>query len=217
MTLTKDAVCVWLADLTGLSAHSEILRASLSVDEQERALRMNDSKTRERFELARGLLRHILSKSLGCSPESLEFEYGEHGKPALCAPFTRLSFNASHSKDLVTVAMTTQESIGIDIEWTRELSNEKLFAKKLLSSHEHFIYEGLPVESKALFLFEQWTAKEALGKATGKGISWPVQDVEALNTNHVVTRFVPRAGCVGAIATPRVASSIEYREWPEKT
>lgn len=60
--------------------------------------------------------------------------------------------------------------IGTDIVYIPRFENQPELAKKVLSKHEHEIYQSLSDKRKTEFLAGRFAAKEALSKATGYGI-----------------------------------------------
>ncbi len=53
----------------------------LSLDERDRANRLQHSDHRRNFVAGRGHLRQILGAWLDCEPEDIQFCYGDRGKP----------------------------------------------------------------------------------------------------------------------------------------
>src|SRR5436309_1361860 len=80
--LSPDAVHVWRAWLDQPQPLEDFL-VTLAPDEKARAVRFRFQQHRERFIIARGLLRAMLGRYLKIKPESLSFGYGAHGKPFL--------------------------------------------------------------------------------------------------------------------------------------
>src|SRR5579859_663293 len=98
MDLTDDHIHVWIARLECSAARLAQLRATLAVDELERADRFYFQRDRERFAAGRGILREILGHYLATPPKRLTFSYNEYGKPYLAGDHAGvLSFNLSHS------------------------------------------------------------------------------------------------------------------------
>src|SRR3954471_17296383 len=98
-TLRAGDVHVWSARLA--EAHSRELSDLLSPAEWIRAQRFHFEGDRTRFIAGRGLLRTILGRYLDVAPRDLRFTRGPHGKPELDGMGTSLSFNLSHSDDLM--------------------------------------------------------------------------------------------------------------------
>lgn len=140
------------------------------MDEQQRALRYQQSLSRDRFIIARGILRVLLSHYVGCPPPNLELTYGVHGKPALGATALPLEFNLTHSDDIALYAFTLQQPLGIDLERVRSEVNYWAIARRFFSVAEQAYLQSLPPASQAEGFFQLWTYKEAWVKAKGGSV-----------------------------------------------
>lgn len=160
---------VWLISASVDTSGREILGSLLSADERARANRFRFEEDRARLIVARGGLRRILSSYCSVPPHSIEFQTGSHGKPALLKPSVELEFNISHSGDYVIIAVTSGVACGVDIEWRRASTEEAAIAASFFCDRE---VEWLSrIEAGFLRL---WTAKEAVIKAVGRGLSIPL-------------------------------------------
>lgn len=169
----SGSVHLYRFELDGSPSLVSGLETLLSGDEQTRAHRFLRDIHRIRFTLARGALRCLLARILGASPDSIEFAYGDQGKPALDPKFDDhdISFNVSHSDNFAVIAITHTHAIGIDIEifkYGREL--EKL-AKRYFSHNEVDSLLSLPEAKQEAGFYRCWSSKEALMKVTGLGLS----------------------------------------------
>ena len=119
--LDVSHVHVWMARLATLGGDLARLRAVLDGSEQARAGRYRFSRDRNRFILGRGLLRLILGRYLGRSPQSLRFEYSAHGKPFVEGTSSdgSLQFNLSHSAGVALIAVAAGRRVGVDVERIR--------------------------------------------------------------------------------------------------
>ena len=144
--------------------------AILSTEEWERAARFVFDPDRIRWTAIRVAARRILASHLNTEPASIDWKTGEGGKPHI--PSGELEFNLSHSGELAGLAVSTAGPVGIDLEPVSR-------ATELPECEESFCHPGelrnLPKEPslRALALLELWTAKEALLKAHGTGLSFP--------------------------------------------
>src|SRR5256884_3482461 len=88
----------------------------LSDRERERARRFAFDPDRNRFIVARALLRQLLAARLGERPEAVELASGARGKPALAGRFATsdLRFNVSHCKDVAVYALSSRRGGGGD-------------------------------------------------------------------------------------------------------
>jgi 4'-phosphopantetheinyl transferase len=154
------------------------LAQTLAEDESQRARRFHFEQDRRRFVVGRGQLRSILSAYIGCTPSSVKFTYGSKGKPALPG----LQFNVSHSHELALCAISAKREVGVDLEYLRPMPEAVQLAKRFFSRAEHDLIQALPAEEQASVFFRLWTGKEAYLKATGQGLSHPLDQVEIIST-----------------------------------
>ena len=100
--LKPDTVDIWFMSLDVDASCLESFLGILSAEEHAKSERMRIEKPRKYFVAGRGVLRQIIAKYLNESPERLEFQYGQEGKPALAntSNSTGLTFNMSHSHGL---------------------------------------------------------------------------------------------------------------------
>lgn len=180
LKLEKDEVHVWRASLDLEASSIQSLLRTLCVEEQQRAERFHFPKDRDRFIVARGLLRGILSFYLGKQPSSLQFVYNQYGKPALTEAYNRkpLCFNLSHSRGLALYAVTQNRNLGVDLEYIRTDFPCKEIAERFFSPQENAVLRTLPLDMKHKAFFTCWTRKEAYIKATGKGLSLPLNQFD---------------------------------------
>ncbi len=165
--------------VTCLAAGPEAVRASaalLSDAERHRARRFAFDRDARRFIVARARLRELLAARLGVRAESIELEYGAHGKPALSRRFadSDLHFNVSHCDDVAAYAFSCGHAIGIDLEAVRVISEADDIAARYFSRRENTTYRTLNPGDKPLGFFNCWTRKEAFVKALGDGLSIPL-------------------------------------------
>lgn len=176
---------VWRASLELSTPQNKSLLDILSKDEVHRARRFHFKKDHDRFISARGTLRRILGSYLGERPEKIRFRYSSQGKPMLAgnADLDTLYFNLSHSNALAIYAITQNKNIGIDIEHIKDDIATEQVAQKFFSHNEMNSLNKVPEKKRKRVFYQYWTRKEALLKATGKGISFPMDqfDVSLIN------------------------------------
>src|SRR6266550_603204 len=165
--------------VTSLAAAPEAVRASaalLSDAERHRARRFAFDRDARRFIVARARLRELLAARLGVGAESIELEYGAHGKPALSRRFagSALHFNLSHCDDVAAYAFAYGHAIGIDLEAVRVITDADDIAARYFSPRENTTYRTLNPRDRPLGFFNCWTRKEAFVKALGDGLSIPL-------------------------------------------
>lgn len=152
------------------------LESTLSLEEIARAGRFHFVNDKNRFVVARGLLRALLGGYLQQAPASVEFSYGQHGKPALSGGngSSGLCLNVSHSSGLAVYAIAKGRNLGIDVERIRPDSAGDDIAQRYFSAREVSDLRTLPPEARVEGFFNCWTRKEAYLKATGMGLQIPL-------------------------------------------
>jgi 4'-phosphopantetheinyl transferase len=146
--------------------------AVLRDDEKERAARFHFEADQERWMRSRALLKLVLADEWGqTNARELEFALGEFGKPALGNGGPH--FNLSHSGDFAAVAVGSQP-VGVDVECRKELPVEELAAFAFRPEEQAAILAHVEPWRHFLAL---WTAKEAVMKCTGQGMSLPPAEI----------------------------------------
>lgn len=149
-------------------------RRWLSAEETARMERLGTPAAKAQFLAGRVILRGVLSGYLDRDPASLNFSFGDYGKPSL-EDSTGLEFNLSHSGDEITLALAQSAPVGADIEAWRRLDRLDALAQRCLAPCEYAELERLSSAEKAHGFFRFWVRKEALGKASGRGIMLGLQ------------------------------------------
>jgi len=178
--INSDEIHVWRVFLDVTTDEFEKLRESLSVDELARAGRFHFERDRKRFTIARGILRRILGAYLNKHPAKICFEYSVHGKPMLAhnPGDDDIYFNLSHSGAFALYAISLRKKIGIDIESIRDDVSVGQVAQQFFSQNEIRSLEKIDINKRSELFFQYWTRKEAFLKATGEGISFPMDQCD---------------------------------------
>lgn len=173
-------VWVWRVDL---DQPEEIVESALELlppAELRRADHGTQSVRRRRI-LSRAALRSVLAPFRDCRPQDLQLTLGRFGKPALRdGAHTPLHFNASKSGDLCLIAVTRLGPVGVDIEHLAAIRDIERIAQRFLAPIEADLIRALPDGVRANALLMHWTCKEAYVKATGVGLSQPLDRVIVL-------------------------------------
>jgi 4'-phosphopantetheinyl transferase len=220
-----DEIHVWHAALDREEEALGELEATLSPEEKARADRFHFVNDRNRFVVARGLLRELLGGYLHQAPYGLEFSYGKHGKPSLSGKeaSSGLCFNLSHSSGLVVYAVARERNLGIDVEHVRPDFADGDIARRYFSAREVSDLRTLPPEERVEGFFHCWTRKEAYLKATGMGLQIPLdsfavsllpgevpQFLEGVEPRWQLAAYHPAAGYVAAVVYDGAPRSIKY-------
>jgi 4'-phosphopantetheinyl transferase len=180
LSLPQDEVHLWRVDLESIGADEFRWQQVLSADELARAASFHFSRDRQRFVAARAWLRTILAGYLRTDPRSLTFSYSKKEKPSLGPDFagSDVRFNVSHSGGIALLAFTRGREIGVDVELLRRDSDLEGISRRFFSAHEQRQLAALPDEEKIEGFFRCWTRKEAYIKATGDGLSLPLDQFD---------------------------------------
>jgi 4'-phosphopantetheinyl transferase len=154
------------------------VRDLLSADELERSRRFRFEEDRQRFAVTRQALRILLGRYTQCDPNSLSFNYSHAGKPALGHPTTDIRFNVTHSHECAMVAIARSHEVGVDLEFQREDVEVEDLARRFFSSYEQEKLTAIASADRNAAFFQIWTAKEALIKAMGIGLSLPLDSFD---------------------------------------
>ncbi|NTW01643.1 MAG: 4'-phosphopantetheinyl transferase superfamily protein [Oscillochloris sp.] len=178
LNLAFGEVHVWRVALSGWNVQAyAACSATLSSDERQRAERYRFDRDRDHFRLARGVLRSLLGRYLSWPPAALRFRYNPYGRPSLDLPDTDLHFNLSHAGELALIALTRGRELGVDVEQCLPDRATMAVARQCFGSAELAMLASLPAEQWAEGFYNGWTRKEALIKARGEGLSFPLTQI----------------------------------------
>ncbi len=180
LRLNAEDVHLWRVDISAMTPCVPNWTRILSQDEQKRASRFHYPVDRNRFVIARAVLRQILGSYLRKDPEALVFTYSEKEKPSLGGEdvTSGLAFNVSHSGNLAFLAFGRSREIGVDVEQCRPNTDTQAIAARFFSVREQEDLAALPEEERKEAFFRCWTRKESFIKAIGQGLSMPLRDFD---------------------------------------
>ena len=222
-----DAVTVWRIGLDP-GGRAEELRSHLAPDELERLERLRRSEVGPRWLVSRAAMREILAAELGVSPASVRLRLGPHGRPQLGLEHhpTDLDFNLSHSGQLALLATARGVRVGVDVERLRRRDPLRV-ADRYFSAAELEALRAHPHGDRPRAFLRYWTAKEALAKGLGLGLTVPWGELELAQQPAGVMVPVRQAkdwrlvelddlpdGYCGALAVDDADARIEVRDWP---
>jgi 4'-phosphopantetheinyl transferase len=171
--LASNAIHLWGIELNGSQRWLERCAGWLDEVERHRAARFVREDTRQRYVLAHGGLRAVLSRYLGVTPDAVSLDRSATGKPSLTRELrdrSAITFNLSHAHNRALIAVSQAQEVGVDLECVRsEVEVEKL-SKRHFTRSEHTTIMEAPEEQRAARFFCYWVAKEALLKAQGIGL-----------------------------------------------
>ena len=230
-SLQGTTVHAWSASLEPATSLAAQWESVLSPDEHARADRFVFERDRRRFVAGRVFLRLLLARYLSADPAQLRFRYGSFGKPELLCSSEDLQFNLAHSETLAICVLAKGCELGVDLERLRPLSGLRNVASHFFSARENEDLNAVPEKNLSRAFFNAWTRKEAFLKATGNGLSRPLDsfDVTLLPGQPArLTRtfpvpeeagrfslcsFEPQPGYIAAIAIKENDWRVSHMRW----
>lgn len=235
--ITDSDLHIWRAALSGSLPELSYFDSILSPDEKARADRFYFERDRNRYIFGRGILRTLLGGYLQVEPSKIMFVYGPHGKPAIESVRSNkpLQFNLAHSNDWAVYAFGWVHPIGIDLEHIRPMPDVDDLAERFFSASERVLIHSLSGDQKWETFFSIWTCKEAFLKATGSGLTVPLDQFEVSPKADAGMRltsisgnskpaagwrletFKPIAGYLSAIAVEDHSGKIIFHQFDDQT
>jgi phosphopantetheinyl transferase len=137
----------------------------LSAAEQTRAGRFHFERDRQRWIRGRAWVRQQLGATLGLPPRQVELAAEPGGR--LYIPGAAIDFNLSHTGNWIALGICRGGRLGVDLETVDPAFPTLEIAREFFLPEEHDWIASGPIDR----FFHLWTAKEALMKATGRGMS----------------------------------------------
>ncbi len=177
----------------------------LNEPEHKRANSYYQQKDRERFIVSRVALRQLLGKCLNHAPQDIVFSIGNNKKPYIQSATQPIHYNVSHSGNQILIAVSDYE-VGIDVEHTQADFDYEEIIPTCFSTLEAAHIRSSNDPRHTFYLL--WTRKEALLKATAKGVDDDLISIPSLEGAHevgfthvdwAVRSFVIGDGYVGSV------------------
>lgn len=184
---SKNIVFIFTVNLTSYINNLSKCWEYLSIKEKIQANKYYTRSLSNKYIMSHGILRYILSCYLKQYPNKVEFIYNEYGKPFL--KNSNIQFNMSHSHNMVSYIVALNCKVGIDIELHENNLNVQALANLVLTSDESKCLYSTKSQDKLRLFYTLWTKKEALVKAIGQGLSYPINTIkvmESLIDKHIL-------------------------------
>ena len=152
-------------------------RAVLDYAERARVERLAVARNRVEYIAAHALTRRVLSEATGEAPSAFRYQVGAKGKP-VAVVYGRpaaIEFNLSHTNGLVAIAVSRLGPVGVDAEAIDRNVNLAVADRYFFGAEGSWL-AGLPPAGRAEGFLRLWTLKEAYIKATGRGLSQPLDE-----------------------------------------
>ena len=210
---TAPVIHLWHASLA-YPSWSELLTL-LSEEELPRVDRFFFERDARRYVVSHAVLRTVLGRIIDVPPEEVMLETEAGGRPFLRNVGMRLHFSLSRSNERVLIGAASRP-LGVDIEWLAAPIDADGLAATVFSAAERLVFEQTRPQTRQEMLLRCWTWKEAILKATGRGLFIPPTAAEVLLTPcsvmmgrativclgscWQVMSVLPQPGFVGAVA-----------------
>ena len=171
--LEQYAVHLWGIELDGSQRCLQRCADWLDDAERHRAARLIREDIRQRYVLAHGGARAVLSRYLGVRPDVVAFDRSTTGKPFLSRELrdrSSITFNLSHAHDRALIAVSKTQEVGVDLEFIRADLEVENLSKRFFTPSEHAAIMQTTQDRRTTKFFRYWVAKEALLKAQGIGL-----------------------------------------------
>ncbi len=178
------AAAIWLGRVDDRRDTDQSI-ALLDVAERSRADCFRYEQDWVRFVNRRAFLRRVLAGYLDINPAAIRFRAAPGGRPRQDHD-PRISFNASHSYGLAVVAVIHDHEVGVDLEGRRTLPGVLADAEASFSAVETEALRALPDAERSPAFLRLWTRKEAVVKASGLGLSMPLDGFTVEHPGEVV-------------------------------
>jgi 4'-phosphopantetheinyl transferase len=228
--LAENELHVWRASLDWSGAILNRLENTLNAQERKRAERFLVPHARDRFVVARGILRELLGAYLGLDAAKVRLGYGPQGKPFLSPEHnSRICFSVSHSHEMGLFVFASGQEVGVDIEQVKTNFRGMEIATHFFSEEETAGLAKLPPKLAEEAFFGCWTRKEAYVKARGHGLSVPLRSftVSFTEKQQLVPdeagvlwscyALEPAIGFTGAVVVAGQNWKLKYLEWTARS
>lgn len=159
-SVAYDKAMIFIAEIQN-KAHFETWYQALDQAEIKRFKEFKFQVDAHRFAARRCLAKYLLKIFTEIDDKKVQFDADHYGKPIIHN--FKTSFNWSHSRNMIAFACSDFCKIGVDIECIdqnfdfSEIWQSVKTVSRIERNHENF--------------YKLWTAREALGKCSGEGIS----------------------------------------------
>jgi phosphopantetheinyl transferase/acyl carrier protein len=138
---------------------------------------------------AKEAVRSLIERNLGLrlAPEEIEIEPDAYGRPLVKNGWNRrdvpaLSIAHSHGTAVALAVLDPTALVGVDLESLAHRRQD--FESIAFSPDERSLLEGLPAELRQEWALRMWCAKEAAGKAVGRGLSAGLLAFHIIRAGH---------------------------------
>lgn len=179
LNLAPGEVHLWLSyyDRFADTGLPDGYHALLTDEERAQMARFYFERDRLRYRVTRALVRSTLSRYAPVAAAEWRFVTNDYGRPAIAdrhGDACALRFNVSHTHSLITLAVSRDADVGVDVENVAQRAAPIEIADRFFSPDEAAELGALAPDRQQHRFFEYWTLKESYIKARGMGLSIPL-------------------------------------------
>jgi 4'-phosphopantetheinyl transferase len=181
-TTSSEEILLYTVSLNSVRHNVLNFMTCLTPHEKNQANSYYTQELSENYIISHAILRQILSDHTKIYANEIEFTVGPYGKPYLKNNQQSIEFNMSHSKDMLYIVVTKDIEVGVDVEFKDNNINITELQNLVLSKQEADHLNTLESQTqKKDFFYNIWTLKEAIVKATGQGLSYPISQINLID------------------------------------
>ena len=187
--LRENELYIWKTTVSANINNLDDYWSLLTQDEQARAREFYFIKDRNRYVIARAILRKLIASYINIAPKDILFSYAKYGKPYLATEnnIHGIEFNLAHSKECIIYGFTKNIEVGVDIEFINKDFAIEDIVKYYCSEEEQHKLQILSGHQKCCYFYKLWVIKEALVKAMGVGLSYDLRQIHInFNKNKLI-------------------------------
>jgi 4'-phosphopantetheinyl transferase len=187
---------IWAIDLDQWNLSCLEAVKALPETEARKARRFRFETHRNRYIKGHFILRSLIGMYLDIGFYDDEFHANRYGKPAVkkLHEDNPIHFNISNSENIYTCAFSQNSDIGIDIEKIHDLQDMDRIIAEFFSDEEIRRFHSLPEPNRMQTFFKYWARKEALLKAMGMGLSYPMNKVDVVTGDENSSQLITKVG-----------------------
>ncbi len=191
-TIEPNDIHLWHTTISDCEPFIHLYTPHLTQNEIDRANQFHFQKDRLRYLITRIFVRWVLTEyEPKVRPKDWLFTTNQYGRPEIMPGFieTPLTFNITHSGNIIALAITSHRAIGVDTEAVRDIPNFMDLAKSHFTQSEFKSISLQPLHLQSKRFFEIWTLKESYIKALGTGLSTDLRSIEFEFTENNLIGF----------------------------
>lgn len=178
--LLPGEIHIWCINWTGMNIFFTESWDLMTAQEKEQVKWYHYNDDKMRCAIGKIVTRLLLSQYLQVGNSKIEIYKKKYGKPyhKQIDGKKSVQFSISHSGEMVLVAFSYFENIGVDVEMIKDLPEFKRIAKNFFTKNEAMEIEK---QNTPNMFYRYWTAKEAYLKALGVGIAQGMDSFAVIN------------------------------------